>query len=133
MKKILIFGLLIVLATCSCLVGCEEEPWTPSISIEHAFTYEVTGTAICADIKYKSVWVGTPRYYEEPNTFLPWNKELVYWEPSDIGTSYYLSARKLESDIFGEVIVSVYIDSVLEKTEKTSDPFGFVAVYGTTP
>ena len=129
MKRILISVLL-----CIVLLGCVffllscggESGW---LSVLHTFTYEVTGITTRADITYQNLPKGD--YIQIFNKTLPWSIELFYSEPDDMDNSYYLSARNITSA--GSVIVSVYIDGILEKAEQTIDPFGFVAIYGTTP
>ena len=120
-------ALLFLFLIISSLFSCKGEPGTPPI--QHPFTYEITGTAARVDLRYQDPRRGG--YTQLFNVALPWNKDLTYLEPSEVGNSYYLAARNITSA--GSVIVSVYVDSVLEKTETTADPFGFVAVYGTTP
>jgi len=122
MKKIII-----VILTVFLLLSCGGKPGTPPIL--HTFTYEVTGTTTRANITYQDPQEGD--YTQIFNRTLPWSIELFYLEPDDVGNSYYLSARNITSA--GSVVVSAYVDGILEKAEQTSDPFGFVAIYGTTP
>ena len=109
------------------LLSCGDESGTPPI--QHPFIYEITGTAARVDIRYQDPRRGD--YTQLFNVPLPWNKDLIYLEPDEVGNSYYLFAQNITSA--GSVIVSVYVDGILEKTEQTIDPFGFVAIYGTTP
>ena len=118
-----ILPLLFLILTTLLLVSCE--------GYLHTFTHEVTGTAARTNITYQGP--KSEDYTQLLNQSLPWSLEVSYIEPYDVGNSYYLSAHKLESDSVGTVIVTVYIDGVLYQTEQTSDSFGFVAVYGTTP
>ena len=130
MYKIKVFPfILFLIPTVIFLFSCKGESGTPPI--QRPFIYEITGTAVRVDLKYQDPRRGD--YTQVFNRTLPWSIELFYLEPDDVGNSYYLSAQKLESDSVGTVIVTIYVDGALQKTQQTSDSFGFVAVYGTTP
>jgi hypothetical protein len=115
--------ILVFLAISSC--DTSNEPYV--YPTEYALEYQVTGTATRVNIEYQNLKGG---YAKLMNVALPWNYQTHYYD-STVGTSVYLSAQNLDS--VGNVTVTINAKGALYKQATTTDPYGFVAVYGALP
>jgi hypothetical protein len=105
------------------LAGCQGPSVYP---VYFTGEFSVQGTATHTNILAQSFnGTGTAQYYNIP---LPWSYEYAY---AQSGQSFYLAAQS--NDPAGDLTVTVSIDGAPLITDTTSDPFGFVAVYGTVP
>lgn len=115
--------ILFFLAISSC--DTRHEPYV--YPTEYALEYQVTGTATRVNIEYQDL---TGAYAKVMNVVLPWNYQTPCYD-SMVGTSVYLSAQNL--DPFQDVTVTINAKGALYMQATTTDPYGFVAVYGTLP
>jgi hypothetical protein len=115
----------VVLALVALLAGCNWEIDRPS-PVYFEGEFQVTGTATHANIAYR-IFDGVG-FHEQFNVALPWT---FTWAWTQTGDEFYLSAQS--DDAAGDLTVTALVDGVPVATQTTTDPFGFVAVYGTVP
>jgi hypothetical protein len=121
MKRWIVF----LLPIFSLISACEEKPYI--MPTEYVLEFQVTGTAILANIEYQGI---RGYYYAQKKIRLPWNYQETYYE-INIGKPLYLSAQNLDST--GDLTVTIIANSIILKQATTTDPFGFIVVYGELP